>query len=158
MGGFKKKQSSIANGVATRYENHRKNNMFNNVSNSDMIQGRKEMARRIESGEYSLQLSRQHFLKHKYGTVQYADYEKTRFKQGRGPQSILSISEDEAQNMINSKSWTGISVIRKSGIGDIEYVECDTEIGTYYKNLQSHATKRCAIHHGKKSSHIFHSK
>lgn len=157
VSGFRKEQSSIANGAATRYKNNLENSKtkaFNHASNDDIIKGKEELQRRINSGEYSLKLSKQNFLKHKQGTAQYADYEKSRAEKGRGPQSILIIDEQEAQDIINVKSGTGIPTIKKSGIGNIEYVECDKVVGMYCKSGQWSTTNRAAIHHGKRSSHI----
>lgn len=154
VSGFKKAQESKANGAATRYENNKKNIIFNSVSDDDIIKGKKEILRRIESGKYSLKLSRQHFLKHKQGTSQYEDYQRARAEKGNAPQSIILIDEQEAQNIINERSGTGIPSIKKSGIGDVEYIECDKVIGMYCKKGQWCTTKRAALHHGKRSSHI----
>lgn len=60
----------------------------------------------------------------------------------------------EAQDVIKKYSGTGVPKINKNGVSNIEFVSTEKVIGQYYKNGKWNDTKRVAIHHGKKASHI----
>lgn len=110
---------------------------------------------RISNGEYSLSLSKQQYLKHVDGTKQYADYQKIRIEKGKDPQGRLLLSEDEALEFIQKYSGTGIPKTNKKGVAsNIEFVSSENIIGQYYKGGKWIDTKRAAIHHGKKASHL----
>ncbi|MCD7831628.1 MAG: polymorphic toxin type 50 domain-containing protein [Firmicutes bacterium] len=120
-----------------------------NKQNRDIIK------QRVESGEYSLTLSKQQYLKHIQGTPQFEAYEKARLAQSRSSQSKLYISEAEAQEFILSHYATGTPrVTQNKNVSNVEYVNSDKVIGTYCKDGKWYDTKRVAIHYGKKGSHI----
>ena len=113
------------------------------------------IAKKVESGEYSLKLSTQQFEKHVFGSPKYMEYRQTREAKGGNPQSILTISQGEGQEIINNKHGTGIvKVDRQGNARPIENITCDKVIGQYYAKGQFHDTDKAAIHYGKKSSHI----
>ncbi len=118
-------------------------------------QNRNIIKERISSGEYRLSLSKQQYLKHVDGTKQYADYQRTRIEKGNSPQGRLLLKENEALEFIQKYSGTGIPKTDKKGIvSNIEFVSSENIIGQYYKDGKWIDTKRAAIHHGKKGSHI----
>lgn len=110
---------------------------------------------KVEKGDYSLRLGRQQYDKHCAGTQRYDEYAASRAAAGRDPQSRLKISFEEAQKMIADYSGTGIiKVKRDSTASDVEFVTCETPVGEYFESGKWHETRRAAIHHGKKGSHI----
>lgn len=166
--GFGRKESAKANGAATRYQNQHKVADFGREQtkrsnagakrykdNLNIDQNRNIIKERISNGEYSISLSRQQYLKHVDGTKQYADYQKTRIEKGKTPQGRILLSEEEAQKFIQQYSGTGIPKTDRKGIAsNVEFVSSENVIGQYYKNGKWIDTKRAAIHHGKKTSHI----
>lgn len=141
-------QTKKANSGARRYISNRSNTVTKS-SDSGIIK------KRISNGEYSLSLSKQQYLKHVEGTKQYNDYRKTRLDKGKTPQGRILLSEDEAQKFVEKYSGTGIPKTDKKGFAsNIEFVSADNIVGQYYKNGKWMNTKRVAIHHGKKASHI----
>lgn len=110
---------------------------------------------KISTSEYSTILSKQQYLKHCDGTPQYKQYLNDRLIKGGNPQSVLTISQSEAQNIINQKSGTGIVRVTRDGTPKpMESVTCDTAIGYYYGGGKYHPTNKATIHYGKKSAHI----
>lgn len=113
------------------------------------------ITRKIEAGEYSTKLSIQQYKKHIQGTAQYESYLKSRILKGGNPQSVLIISEDEAQEIIKTKSGTGIvKVTRKGEPKSQEDITCVKIIGKYYGNGKYHDTNKATIHYGKNGAHI----
>ena len=76
---------------------------------------------KVSSGDYSLILSEQHFLKHIEGTKQFESYKDSRLKKGGNPQAVLLIDKEKAQEIIKSRAGTGI--IRSSKKGEPRPVE-----------------------------------
>lgn len=110
---------------------------------------------KVSSGDYSLNLSEQHFLKHIEGTKQFESYKDSRLKKGGNPQAVLLIDKEKAQEIIKSRAGTGI--IRSSKKGEprpVEDINCRFVVGKYFGNGKYHETTKVAIHYGKKSSHI----
>ena len=100
-------------------------------------------------------LSSQHFKKHIPGTAQYEQYKNSRLKNGNTPQSIITISEQEAQDLILKYSGTGTVKLTASGnFSNVEFITADTVIGQYFDKDGYHDTDRMAIHYSKKSAHI----
>ena len=113
------------------------------------------ITRKIEAGQYSTKISHQHYQKHVMGTPKYNEYLSTREKNGDNPQSILTITEKEAQEIIKSKAGTGmVRVTRKGEPTPKEDITCEKVIGKYYAKGEYHDTKKATIHYGKKSAHI----
>ena len=80
---------------------------------------------------------------------------ESRTAAGRDPQSRLNISFEEAQKVIEDYSGTGIIRVKRDGTAaDVEFITCKTTLGEYFENGKWYETKRAAIHHGKKGSHI----
>ena len=110
---------------------------------------------KISSGEYSINLSRQQYLKHVEGTQQYNQYRKDREAKGLLPQSVLIIPESEAQQLIRDKAGTGIVGVSNNGeILSMESITADRVIGRTWSGREYIDTRKARIHYGKKSAHI----
>ena len=110
---------------------------------------------KINSGEYSIKPSKQHYLKHVQGSPQFEKYKESRIKQGGNPQSILILPEEEVRRIILEKSGTGIVRVDRNGNAKPqESVDCGVVVGYYFAKGEYHETTKVTIHYGKKSSHI----
>lgn len=110
---------------------------------------------KVRSGEYSLKLSQQQYDKHVKGTRDYERYLKSRQNRGLSSQGVLSITKEEAQEIIYKQSGTGIIKVRKDGSPtNIEWITCDRIIGEYCQKGVFYPTNKAAIHHGKDGSHL----
>lgn len=110
---------------------------------------------KVANGEYSLRLSQQSYDKHIPGTKTYAVYLQSRQNKGLNPQSVLTISKEEAQEIIIRQSGTGIIKVRRDGTAmDVEQITCDRIIGYYYQEGKQISTNKAAIHHGRRGSHL----
>ncbi len=148
VAGFKKKQSATANGRATAYENQNKQKRIPQIPASSISE-------KIQTGQYSIKLSAQQFDKHVVGTAKYQEYLNTRLVGGGNPQSIISISKEDAQKIIENKAGTGIiKVDAKGNARPQEQITCDNIIGQYYYDGKYVDTNKAVIHYGKKNSHI----
>lgn len=115
-------------------------------------EARKEIQRRIDDGEYSLDLPHQKYLQHVQGTAQFNNAEKTRGKK----QSYLTISEERAQDLIHEYSAKGDPRIsRKGEVLNTEFANARESIGFYCENGKYIETSRFAIEHKKSGSHIY---
>ncbi len=113
------------------------------------------ISKKVESGEYSLKLSQQNYDKHVEGTFDYERYRRSREKKGLAPQSCLTITKEEAQNIIVKQSGTGLIKPKRDGTAtDIERITCDKAIGYYYNKGKKIPTNKVAIHHGRRGSHL----
>ena len=113
------------------------------------------VTRKVEAGEYSLRLTDQSYNKHAEGHRDYERYAASRAAKGQTPPSILTISKEEAQRIINEQSGTGIIKVRNDGSPtNIEMITCDKEIGRYYSHGEWHKTNKATIHHGSGGSHL----
>ena len=76
--------------------------------------------------------------------------------QARGkPQSYLTISESEAQVLIDQYAGTGTSIVLNNGkIAGFEYVTLPVIIGKYYDMGEWHYTTRAKIIYAKSGVHI----
>lgn len=114
---------------------------------------RREILRKVKSGEYSLKLKHQKYLQHVEGTQQYK--EATR---GRGcNQSYLVVSEKEAQDIINKYTGLGDPAIYSNGsVGKSEYISLGRRVGFYFEKGEDVPlpTDRVQIVHGQYGSHI----
>lgn len=148
VAGFKKKQSATANGRAIAYENQNKQKRIPQIPASSISE-------KIQTGQYSIKLSAQQFDKHVVGTAKYQEYLNTRLAGGGNPQSIISISKEDAQKIIENKAGTGIiKVDAKGNARPQEQITCDNIIGQYYYDGKYVDTNKAVIHYGKKNSHI----
>lgn len=148
VAGFKRTQASKANGRATAYTNQRNRKRIPQIPASTISE-------KISNGEYSTKLSIQHYDKHVVGTAKYQEYLNTRLARGGNPQSIISISKEEAQKTIETKAGTGIiKVDAKGNARPQEQITCDDIIGQYYYDGRYIDTNKAVIHYGKKNSHV----
>lgn len=147
VAGYKKKQSAVANGRATAYENQNEQKRIPQIPASSISE-------KIQTGQYSIKLSAQQFDKHVVGTAKYQEYLNTRLAGGGNPQSIISISKEDAQKIIENKAGTGIiKVDAKGNARPQEQITCDNIIGQYYYDGKYVDTNKAVIHYGKKNSH-----
>ncbi len=109
---------------------------------------------RVENGKYSLRHSYQGYLKHVEGSPQYNKYLGDRLRVGKGAQSRLTITKEEAEAIIKKYYGTGTPRNAEAGGGDVEFVTVDRVVGFYYADHEWHPTKRIAIHYKKSGSHI----
>ena len=110
---------------------------------------------KINSGEYSTKLSHQQYLRHIEGTVEYNNYKQIRQAKGQPPQSILTISEREAQELIIQKAGTGIVTANINGdMIPMESITADRIIGITWSGGKKIYTNKARIHYGIRSSHI----
>lgn len=111
--------------------------------------------KKITEGEYSLKLSEQEYYKHAQGHAKYEEYLKSRLEKGRGPQSILTVSMEEAQDIIDKYHGTGIiKTDMKGNPKPQELVNCDKVVGKYCSKNEYYETKKAMIIYGKKKAHI----
>ena len=148
VAGFKKEQAAKANGRATAYKNQMNRKRIPQIPASTISD-------MIRSGQYSTKLSIQQFDKHSIGTPKYQEYLKSRLSSGENPQSIITVSKEEAQKIIETKAGTGIIKVDRNGNArPQEQIICDDIIGKYYCDGQYIDTNKAVIHYGKKNAHI----
>lgn len=148
VAGFKKEQASKANGRATAYTNQMRRKRIPQIPASTISE-------KISNGEYSTKLSIQQYDKHVVGSAKYQEYLNTRLVKGGNPQSIISVSKEKAQEIIETKAGTGIiKVDAKGNAKPQEQITCDGIIGKYYYGGKYIDTNKAVIHYGKKNSHI----
>lgn len=148
VAGFKKPQAAKANGRATVYANQVAAKRIPQIPASTITE-------KIHNGQYSTRLSSQQFDKHVLGTAKYEEYLNTRLSGGGNPQSVITISKDEAQKIIETKAGTGIIKVDRNGNArPQEQITCDNIIGQYYYDGQYIDTNKAVIHYGKRNSHI----
>lgn len=112
---------------------------------------------KISSGEISTQIRPQVQAKHIEGTAQFEEYRSRRLAKGQTPQSILTVSEQEAQELVSGHHCTGDVVVQRQKDGAVkitEYCDADKVIGRYYEENAYHDAKRFGIYYSKKGTHI----
>lgn len=125
-----------------------------------MLQNEKNIAilkEKIASGEISTKIRPQVQARHIEGTAEFERYKAQRLSKGQTPQSVMTITMQEAQEFVDKYVGTGTVVVQtqKSGaIKIIEFTDADRVIGRYYKNNAYHNTKRAGIYYSKKGTHV----
>lgn len=110
---------------------------------------------KVKKGEYSLKYSQQQYDKHAEGTRDFERYKKSRISKGKSPQSVLLISKEEAEKIVQNQSGTGIIRVRRDGTAmNIEQISCNKVIGRYWNKGEWHDTNKAAIHYGKHGAHL----
>lgn len=112
---------------------------------------------KIASGEISTAIRPQVQASHIEGTMEFERYKAQRLANEQTPQSIMTITMQEAQKFVDSHVGTGTVVVQtqKSGaVKIIEYTNADRVIGRYYKDNAYHNTKRGGIYYSKKGTHV----
>lgn len=112
---------------------------------------------RITSGEISTTIRLQVQARHIEGTAEFERYRAQRLAKGQTPQSIMTVTEQEAQKFVDGYAGTGTVVVQtqKSGaLKIVEFTDADRVIGRYYKNNVYHDTKRVGIYYSKKGAHV----
>jgi len=141
------------------------NSAKSDIINTDLITGgiqlripqllASKISEKIKDGEYSLKLSHQQYLKHVEGTAQYNQYMNERSKKGFLPQSVLTITEEETQQLIINKAGTGIVMASKQGeMLPIESITTNGIIGKTWSGTNYIETNKARIYYGSRSSHI----
>lgn len=112
---------------------------------------------KITNGEISTAIRPQVQASHIEGTMEFERYKAQRLTNGQTPQSIMTITMQEAQEFVDSHVGTGTVVVQtqKSGaLKIVEYTNADRVIGRYYKDNAYHNTKRGGIYYSKKGTHV----
>ena len=112
---------------------------------------------KIASGEISTAIRPQVQASHIEGTMEFERYKAQRLANEQTPQSIMTITMQEAQKFVDSHVGTGTVVVQtqKSGaVKIIEYTNADRVIGRYYKDNAYHNTRRGGIYYSKKGTHV----
>lgn len=112
---------------------------------------------RIASGEVSTTIRQQVQARHIEGTPHFDQYKAARLAKGQTPQSILTVTMQEAQEIVDKYACTGTVTIKtpKNAPMEIrEYRNLDRVIGKYYANDAFRDTKRIMIVYAKKGAHI----
>lgn len=112
---------------------------------------------KIASGEISTVIRPQVQARHIEGTMEFERYKAQRISNGKTPQSVMTITMQEAQEFVDRCSGTGTVIIQKQKNGALKIVEfanADATIGRYYKNNAYHKTNRAGIYYSKKGTHV----
>lgn len=112
---------------------------------------------KIANGDISAAIRPQVQARHIEGTAEFERYKAQRLAKGQTPQSILTITTKEAQEIVDKCACTGTVTIKTPKDAPIEireYKNVDKVIGQYYKNNAFHNTKRVIIVYAKKGTHI----
>lgn len=112
---------------------------------------------KIASGEISTVIRPQVQARHIEGTMEFERYKAQRISNGKTPQSVMTITMQEAQEFVDTRSGTGTVIIQKQKNGVLKIVEfanADATIGRYYKNNAYHKTNRAGIYYSKKGTHV----
>lgn len=112
---------------------------------------------KIANGDISTAIRPQVQARHIEGTAEFERYKVQRLANGQTPQSILTITVKEAQEIVDKYACTGTVTIKTPKDAPIEireYKNVDKVIGQYYKNNAFHNTKRVIIVYAKKGTHI----
>lgn len=97
----------------------------------------------IEKGNIKLAINHEKQACHIKGTSEY--------KEGK---SYLTITEDEAQDIINAKSGTGKLIKDKDGKPVKEKIDCDKTIDIDLKTKEETPTDKGKIHYSKTGTHL----
>ena len=112
---------------------------------------------KITSGEISTQIRPQVQARHIEGTAEFERYRLQRLAKGQTPQSILTITAQEAQTLVDGYAGTGTVTIKNRNDGSLEikeYTDTDQVIGRYYADNKYWDTKRIIIFYSKKGIHV----
>lgn len=112
---------------------------------------------KIANGDISTAIRPQVQASHIEGTMEFERYKAQRLANEQTPQSIMTITMQEAQKFVDSHVGTGTVVVQtqKSGaVKIIEYTNADRVIGRYYKDNAYHNTRRGGIYYSKKGTHV----
>lgn len=120
-------------------------------------QNRAMLNEKIQGGEISTKIRPQVQARHIEGTPQFEEYRVTRLAKGRTPQSILTVTLEEAQALMDKYNCTGEVVVQVQKDGAVkitEYVDVGENAGKYFKEDAYHETKRIGIFYSKKGTHV----
>ena len=127
------------------YKEYVKNNISSTVNHDIIMQTEEEIRERIRSDSTNKLLNKGAQQKHIRGSSRYID--------GR---SYLTISEEEAQELVNQYAGTGtLEFNRKGEFNNKELIVLDKSIGVNLnKDTHETETNRFYIHYGVKGTHI----
>ena len=110
------------------------------------------IAARILSGEYSMQYRHNKYVQHCKGTNLYDQVTRDRGK----PQSYLTISEKEAQQIVWKYAGTGVVKTDRNGLPrNIEFVTTKTAVGMHPDDGTFQPSTRIAIVYSESGAHIY---
>lgn len=112
---------------------------------------------KIDSCEIPTKIRHQVQARHMEGTPEFERYRTQRLEQGKTPQSILTITEQEAQELVDKYACTGtveMHMQKNGALKFIEYKNVDVIVGMFYSNDEYRTTKRISIFYSKKGTHV----
>lgn len=129
--------------------------------NSEVLSKEDELKKQIQGdikkGKYNLKHNIQHFQKHNKGTKEYSSKTESNKQKGRFAPSYLTISYDEANELVKRLAGSGIILLANSGEWkNKELITSDEIIGVYVngKTGEEIETNRFVIHYSKSGTHI----
>lgn len=120
-------------------------------------QNRAILNEKIQGGEIPTTIRPQVQARHIEGTAEFDRYLEQRLAKGYTPQSILTVTMEEAQELVDRYNCTGtVSVTeRKDGSFQIkEFKTVDKIIGKYFKDNEYREASRMMVIYSKKGTHI----
>lgn len=145
------KSEAAAQALKAKRQSEAEQAALQNEKNIAILKGK------IASGEISTVIRPQVQARHIEGTMEFERYKAQRISNGKTPQSVMTITMQEAQEFVDSRSGTGTVIIQKQKNGALKIVEfanADATIGRYYKNNAYHKTNRAGIYYSKKGTHV----
>lgn len=110
------------------------------------------IAARILSGEYSMQYRHNKYVQHCKGTNLYEQVTRARGK----PQSYLTISEEEAQQIVWKYAGTGVvRTVSGDKAPNVEFITVDRPVGMHPVGNTFEPSARVQIVYAKDGAHLF---
>lgn len=125
-----------------------------------VLQNEKNIAilkEKIADGELSTRIRPQVQSRHIEGAAEFERYKARRLAKGDTPQSVLTVTIQEAQEIVDKYACTGTVTIKtplNAPMEIREYKNVDRVIGKYYANNAFHNTNRAIIVYAKKGVHL----
>jgi len=116
-----------------------------------------EIKRDIINGKYNLKMKKESYEKHLKGHKRYIEYQQRNRAQGKFGPSYLTVSAEEAQELIYKYAGTGtLEFDRKGNWTHKEIIEADQDIGVHVSLTDGAETpsNRFKIHYSKSGTHI----
>lgn len=117
----------------------------------------KQIQEDIKSGKYNLKYNKQHYEKHDPNHKRYEDYVERNLAKGKPKPSYLTITYDEAQELVEKYAGTGKILLNKdNSFKNREVIVTDKIIGVHVNQTtgKETPTKAFKIHYSKKGVHI----
>jgi SPP1 gp7 family putative phage head morphogenesis protein len=134
-----------------------KQNRIGGKKKRTIIDIENEIKHDIINGKYNLKMKKESYEKHLQGHKRFIEYQHKNRAQGKFGPSYLTISAEEAQELINKYAGTGILEFdRKGNWTNKEIIEVDRDIGVHVSLSDGVETpsNRFKIHYSKAGTHI----